>query len=133
MPTLRRMYSRNPLAPRDMARRTLHSLRRNYAVARDPVRMIGALDRLHVLYDASEAQDPPEQQQGPAQKAERRKCSRQLVECILTLRDASRAPEARQLIFSLLDDPSGTDTWASEDGRKLERLLADPWLHEFSA
>ena len=102
-------------------------------MARDPVRMIGALDRLHVLYDAAEAQEPAEQPQGAAQKAERRKCSRQLVECILTLRDASRAPEARKLIFSLLDEPGAGDTWASEDGRKLERLLADPWLHEFSA
>mmetsp|Transcript_55277 Transcript_55277/g.97565 ORF Transcript_55277/g.97565 Transcript_55277/m.97565 type:complete len:106 (+) Transcript_55277:112-429(+) len=91
------------------------------------VRMIGTLDRLLVLYAIEEKSDSNDKN-AAAREAERRKCTRQLVECILALRDVSRAAEAHQIIQSLLNDPS-----ASAEARRLEPLLADPWLHEFAA
>ncbi|KAL1518911.1 hypothetical protein AB1Y20_003184 [Prymnesium parvum] len=127
MPTLRRMYTQKPLTARDMTLRMLHSLRRGYGESMDAVRMIGTLDRLLVLYAIEEKSDSNDKN-AAAREAERRKCTRQLVECILALRDVSRAAEAHQIIQSLLNDPS-----ASAEARRLEPLLADPWLHEFAA
>lgn len=122
MPNLRRMYARQPLDAFCIARRLLHSLRRAYAETNDAVRLCGVLDRLALL-DAAEGE-----RTGLEEQRQRYKCRRQLAECILVLRDTSRAPEARSLISSLLADPS-----VDADARRLETLLADPWLHEFSA
>lgn len=56
------------------------------------VRMMGAIDRLLVLF-AAEEQNEPSVKDASGREAERRKCTRQLAECILAIRDVSRASE----------------------------------------
>lgn len=66
--------------------------------------MIGALDRLLVLYAAEEGRPEASMRTRTADisvhSPEVRKCTRQLAECIVTLRDVTRAPEVKCLLPS---------------------------------